>query len=91
MSASWREASNLCRAKSLRGVRDWRLPSVEELKTLRNARMLDKDRYWSGTLAPQIGDGSNHVFVLDLEARTLDPVSKEAADVRVLCVRAALP
>jgi hypothetical protein len=53
--------------------------------------MLDKDRYWSGTLAPQIGDGTNHVFVLDLEARTLDPVSKEATDVRVLCVRAALP
>jgi hypothetical protein len=89
--ASWREAANLCRGKSLRGVRDWRLPSVEELKTIRNARMLDKDRYWSGTLAPQVGDGSNHVFVLDLEARTLDPVSKEATDVRVLCVRAALP
>jgi hypothetical protein len=87
----WREASNLCRAKSHRGVRDWRLPSLEELKTLRNARMLDKDRYWSGTLAPQVGDGSDHVFVLDVEARTLDPVSKDAADVRVLCVRAALP
>lgn len=89
--ADWREASNLCRAKSHRGVRDWRLPSLEELKTLRNARMLDKDRYWSGTLAPQVGDGSDHVFVLDIEARTLDPVSKDATDVRVLCVRAALP
>jgi hypothetical protein len=89
--ASWREASNLCRAKSHRGVRDWRLASLEELKTLRNARMLDKDRYWSGTLAPQVGDGSDHVFVLDVEARTLDPVSKDATDVRVLCVRAALP
>lgn len=89
--ADWREASTLCRAKSHRGVRDWRLPSLEELKTLRNARMLDKDRFWSGTLAPQVGDGSDHVFVLDLEARTLDPVRKDATDVRVLCVRAALP
>jgi hypothetical protein len=89
--ASWRDASNLCRAKSHRGVRDWRLPSLEELKTLRNARMLDKDRFWSSTLAPQVGDGSDHVFVLDVGARTLDPVSKDAMDVRVLCVRAALP
>jgi hypothetical protein len=88
--ADWREASNLCSAKSHRGVRGWRLPSVAELATIRNARMLDKDRYWSGTLASQIGDGSTHVFVLDLEARTLDPVSKDAPDVRVLCVRAAL-
>lgn len=88
--ADWREASNLCSAKSHRGVRAWRLPSVEELQTIRNARMLDKDRYWSSTLASQIGDGSTHAFVLDLEARTLDPVSKDATDVRVLCVRAAL-
>jgi hypothetical protein len=88
---NWREASNLCRAKSHRGVRGWRLPSLDELKTIRNARMLDRDRYWSATLAPAIGNGSSHVFVLDLEARTLDPVSKDAADVRVLCVRAALP
>jgi hypothetical protein len=89
--ASWREAANLCRAKSHRGVRGWRLPSLEELKILRNARMLDPDRYWSGTLAPSVGDGTDHVFVLDIEARTLDPMSKDTADVRVLCVRAALP
>jgi hypothetical protein len=89
--ANWRDASNLCRAKSFRGVRGWRLPSLEELKTIRGARMLDVDRYWSSTLAPQVGDGTDHVFVLDLEARTLDPVGKDAADVRVLCVRAALP
>jgi hypothetical protein len=89
--ADWREASSLCRAKSHRGVRDWRLPSADELEIIRNARMLDNDRYWSGTLAPEIGDGSSHVFVLDLEARTLDPVSKDATDVRVFCVRAALP
>jgi hypothetical protein len=89
--ASWREASNLCKAKSHRGVRGWRLPTLEELKTIRNARMLDADRYWSGTLAPQVGDGSDHVFVLDLKARTLDPVPKDASDVRMVCVRAALP
>jgi hypothetical protein len=88
---NWREASNLCRTKSHRGVRGWRLPSLEELKTIRNARMLDRDRYWSATLAPAVGDGSDHVFVLDLEARTLDPVRKDATDVRVLCVRPALP
>jgi hypothetical protein len=88
---SWREASNLCRAKSHRGVRGWRLPSLDELKTIRNARMLEPDRYWSATLAAAVGDGSDHVFVLDLEARTLDPVGKDATDVRVLCVRAALP
>lgn len=90
--ASWREASNLCRAKSHRGVRGWRLPTVDELKTIRNARMLlDRERYWSGTLAPQVGSGTDHVYVLDQGARTLDPSSKDADDVRVLCVRAALP
>jgi hypothetical protein len=89
--ASWREASNSCRSKSHRGVRGWRLPTLEELKTIRNARMLDADRYWSGTLASQVGDGSDHVFVLDLVARTLDPVHKDASDVRMVCVRAALP
>ncbi|WP_181234246.1 DUF1566 domain-containing protein [Enhygromyxa salina] len=87
---SWRDAANDCRAKSYRGVRDWRLPSLDELKTLRGARMLEKDRYWSGTLAPQVGDGQDHVFVLDLAARSIEPVSKDASDVRVRCVRAAL-
>ncbi|KIG18235.1 hypothetical protein DB30_01344 [Enhygromyxa salina] len=87
---SWRDAANDCRAKSYRGVRDWRLPSLDELKTLRGARMLEKDRYWSGTLATNVGDGQDHVFVLDLAARSIDPVSKDASDVRVRCVRAAL-
>lgn len=90
-TANWRDASTACRAKSLHGVRGWRLPSLDELETIRDARMLDRDRYWSGTLATKHGDGSDHVYVLDVAARKLDPVAKDAADVRYLCVRAALP
>ena len=58
-----------------------------ELKTLREARMLERDRYWSSTLAVNAGTGSDHVYVLDLEAHTIEPVLKDAADVRLRCVR----
>lgn len=88
---SWRDASNDCRAMSYRGVRSWRLPSLDELKTLRGARMLERDRYWSSTLATNVGEGQDHVYVLDLAARSIEPVSKDASDVRVRCVRSALP
>ena len=84
---SWRDASTTCRAKSHRGVRGWRLPTLDELKTLRGARMLERDRYWSSTLAVNAGTGSDHVYVLDLEAHTIEPVLKDAADVRLRCVR----
>ena len=84
---AWRDASTMCRSKSHRGVRGWRLPTLDELKTLREARMLERDRYWSSTLAKNAGTGSDHVYVLDLEARTIEPVAKDAADVRLRCVR----
>ena len=87
----WRDAANRCRSKSVNGVRGWRLPTLNELKTIRKARMVERNyRYWSSTLATKVGTGHSHVYVLDLSKGTIDPLSKEAADVRVLCVRPAL-
>jgi len=88
---AWRDASNRCRSKSVNGVRGWRLPTLDELETIRKARLVAKgDRYWSSTLATQVGTGKDHVYVLDLDNRTIEPVSKQASEVRVLCVRPAL-
>lgn len=87
----WRDAANRCRSKSVNGVRGWRLPTLNELKTIRKARMVERNyRYWSSTLATKVDTGHSHVYVLDLSKGTIDPLSKEAADVRVLCVRSAL-
>lgn len=87
----WRDAADRCRTKSVNGVRGWRLPTLDELKTIRKARMVERNyRYWSSTLATKVGTGHSHVYVLDLSPGTIEPLSKEAADVRVLCVRAAL-
>jgi hypothetical protein len=82
---NWREASNYCKRKRVREVGGWRLPSMQELKTLRSARMLKRGiRYWSGTGTSQ---GSDEVYVLDHGTRKVEIVHKESEDVEVLCVR----
>jgi hypothetical protein len=80
----WREAATSCRARRIREIGGWRLPSVAELKKLRGARMLKAGRYWSSTLAVQ---GSDDVYVLDAGTRKVEVVPKDAPDVRALCVR----
>ena len=80
----WRKAANHCRMKRVHGVKGWRLPTMQELKKLRGARMLKSGRYWSGT---QTSKGSDEVYILDQAARKVDVVAKDEAGIQVLCVR----
>jgi hypothetical protein len=79
----WLEAANHCKAKRVGGVRRFRLPSVREIRKIRNARMLPEGDYWTGTLSK---DDDESVYVLDTSLRSVTPWHK-SEEATPICVR----
>lgn len=84
--STWMSAANLCRKKRFQGVRGWRMPTLNELKALRKARMLGKERYWSATLARKHGTGKDHVYVFSRAVYLPEAVAKADEGVHGFCV-----
>lgn len=84
--STWMSAANLCRNKRFQGVRGWRMPTLNELKALRKARMLGQERYWSATLARKHGTGKDHVYVFSRAVYLPEAVAKADEDVHGFCV-----
>ena len=80
----WLEAADHCRAKVVAGVRRFRLPSVQEIRKIRNARMLGEGDYWTGTL---VASDRESVYVLDTSLRGVVQWAKEE-EATPICVRA---
>jgi hypothetical protein len=82
-AVDWYGAANHCRARSIAGVSDFRLPSLEELRMLRKADLAPDEAVWSGTRVA--GErGSNWV----LETRgTMSAQDKHDGRAQVMCVR----
>jgi len=92
----WSNAGTYCSSLSLGGHRDWRLPALEELKTLgdrsRNNRAIHSvfqhmtsQNYWSAT--PFVGDASSAWGVDFLDG--YDHIDKASVQYAVRCVRGA--
>ena len=78
----WWRAANLCRARTLAGLRGWRLPTITEARALRRAGVLPKVDSWTIT---RIVDGEgNWVAVADgrFEAR-----DKHESSAHATCLR----
>ncbi|EDM76539.1 hypothetical protein PPSIR1_23329 [Plesiocystis pacifica SIR-1] len=84
--STWMSAANLCRNKRFQGVRGWRMPTLNELKALRKARMLGEERYWSATLARKHGTGKDHVYVFSRAVYLPEAVAKADEGVHAFCV-----
>lgn len=80
----WLDAANHCRAKVVGGVRGFRLPSVAEIRKIRQARMLPPGDYWTGTLC---SDDKDSVYVLATSVRSVSPWHK-SEEATPICVRA---
>jgi hypothetical protein len=59
----WWRAANLCRARTLAGMRGWRLPTVGEARALRRAGVLPKVDSW--TITRVVGEDGNWVAGAD--------------------------
>jgi hypothetical protein len=81
---TWIDAANHCRGKVIGGVREFRLPSAQEIRKIRRARMLPEGDYWTGTLT---NEDKESVYVLDTSLRSLSPWHK-SEEATPLCVRA---
>ena len=78
----WRDAANLCRYRSIDGVRGWRLPRLKQLRSIYMAGMLGDASYWTISKA---GEGRN--YVLDADAGRTEVWDKATATGRVVCVK----
>lgn len=78
----WHDAANLCRYRSIDGVRGWRLPRLKQLRSIYMAGMLEHDSYWTISKA---GEGRN--YVLDANAGRTEVWDKATATGRVVCVK----
>jgi hypothetical protein len=78
----WWGAANLCRQRSLAGLRGWRLPTIAEARALRRAGVLPKVDVW--TLGRDRDSGGNWLAAADgtFEARAKDDTTGWAACVR---------
>jgi formylglycine-generating enzyme required for sulfatase activity len=102
---SWNDATEYCRALSLGGHTDWRLPSIEELEALRDASpdaaetpiQLDSCCLWSSSTFEgdedqrRALDASDYAWGLYFPARDRYYSAKNFTDGQALCARPAGP
>lgn len=79
----WYGAANHCRARTIDGVSDFRLPSLEELRMLRKDDLAPADAVWSGTRVA--GDRTKN-WVLEPRG-TMSGQDKRDGRALVVCVR----
>lgn len=77
------DARKRCSRLEVAGLEGWRLPSLDELRTLRRARMLPDGEYWSTSRAR-----GTMLFTLSRDlTRPQERDRTDAQDVQALCVR----
>lgn len=82
--STWRAAATRCRARSVDGVRGWRLPRVDELRALWRHKMLPYGLYWTIARAPGATVPANQTFDAST-GRTTPKAKDELAG--TVCVR----
>jgi hypothetical protein len=78
----WWRAANLCRARTLAGLRGWRLPTVGEARALRRAGVLPKVDSWTIT---RVVDGEGN-WVAGADGR-FSARDKHDASAHATCLR----
>jgi hypothetical protein len=72
-----------CAELQVGGLSVFRLPSPDEIKTIRRGRMLDRGRFWTNKPA-----GKGFVYLLDTEDRkSISKGRPQFAGARAVCVR----
>jgi hypothetical protein len=80
----WYAAATACRARSVDGTRGFRLPSIDELRSLRRRGLVSSGRdQWSGT---RVFGRARENWVL-VARGGLTAVDKDASAAYVVCVR----
>lgn len=82
-AVDWYGAANHCRARSIDGVSDFRLPSLEELRMLRKSDLAPEDAVWSGT---RVAGERGKNWVLETGG-TMTAYEKHDDRAQVVCVR----
>jgi hypothetical protein len=83
-SATWRASATRCRARTVNGVRGWRLPKVDELRKLARHQMLPDGVFWTSARVPTAAVPSNQAF--DSTVPRVVPLAKEER-AETVCVR----
>lgn len=88
-SLNWLGASNFCKKASFADVGQWRLPTKEELWSLRSARIVPATgTFWSSTLDLSDDDAAeNKDRILGLEDGRIVGIDKLEVGPRAVCVR----
>ena len=82
--STWRVAATRCRARSVNGVRGWRLPRVHELRRLSRHQVLPDGSFWTAARVPAASEPSNLTFDASTGRASSLPKSERA---RTVCVR----
>jgi|GEM_PF-2504115 len=80
---SFADARKRCSKLDVAGLDGWRVPTLEELRTLRRARLLREGEYWSASWS---SGGSLYTLSRDV-TRPSERHRDDAESARVLCVR----
>jgi len=81
---SYEKAKTWCAEKEIEGITNWRLPTIGEIRTISDARLVPRDYYWTHTAADTFGD---QLLVWNGKRKRITPKKSRWSGGRALCVR----